>query len=79
MERAARDAIMPVFAAQQSPRHHAPAPLFTITVRCRDGERVAFSTTEAVHGLTVSPTKCGAKIAAIIANYRPLPGPKAFL
>lgn len=45
---------------------------FRITVQClNDGERVQFTTAEGPHGLTISPTLAGRKVAAILQHYRP--------
>lgn len=47
-------------------------PLFIVSVRCLDGEGVTLRIFETPNGLSVSPTKAGKKIAAILANYRPV-------
>jgi hypothetical protein len=45
---------------------------FRVTVQClTDGERVQFTTAEGPHGLTISPTLAGRKVAAILGHYRP--------
>lgn len=45
---------------------------FRITVEClTDGERVQFTTAEGPHGLTISPSLAGKKVAAILRHYRP--------
>ena len=36
-----------------------------------NGERVQFTTAEGPHGLTVSPTLAGRKVAAILRHYLP--------
>lgn len=59
-------------AAQFRP---APAPAkrsgFRVIIICHDdGERVQFDTLRGPHGLTVSPTLAGRKVACVLANYR---------
>jgi hypothetical protein len=45
---------------------------FRVTVEClTDGERVQFTAAEGPHGLLVSPTLAGQKVAAILRHYRP--------
>lgn len=45
---------------------------FRVTVEClTDGERVRFITAEGPHGMTISPTLAGRKVAMVIAHYRP--------
>ncbi len=46
-------------------------PLFVVTIRCRDGETVKLRIHDGPHGLTMSPTMAGRKVAAVLANYRP--------
>jgi hypothetical protein len=46
-------------------------PLFVVTVRCRDGETVKMRIHEGPHGLTISGTDAGKRVAAIVKNYRP--------
>jgi len=46
-------------------------PLFVVTVRCRDGERVRLPVREGAHGLIPSPTAIARKVAAILTHYRP--------
>jgi hypothetical protein len=43
----------------------------TIIIRMRDGTRSQFSIHELPHGLSVSPTLAGQKVAAVLANYLP--------
>lgn len=51
------------------------APLFVVTIRCRDGERVQLRLFENLHGrgLTPSATLAARKIAAVLTHYRPTP------
>ena len=51
------------------------APLFVVTIRCRDGERVQLRLFENLHGrgLTPSATLAARKIAAVLTHYRPAP------
>ena len=65
-----RDEPMPDTSHVKMPR--ASPPLFTVTVRCCDGESVALRIHKTPWGkLSVSPTLAGRKIAAILTNYRP--------
>lgn len=48
------------------------SPLFTITIRCRDGAVERLRIYEGPFGLSVSPTLAGRKIAAVLGNYRPV-------
>jgi hypothetical protein len=47
-------------------------PLFTITIRCRDGAVERLRIYERPFGLSISPTMVGRKIAAAVGNYRPI-------
>jgi len=52
--------------------HPAPLkPLFVVTIRCRDGERVRLLVREGAHGLIPSPTAVARKVAALLTHYRP--------
>ena len=45
---------------------------FRVTIECLDdGERVQFTSARGPHGLTVSPTLAGRKVAAVLAYYIP--------
>ena len=45
---------------------------FRVTIEClTDGERVQFTTAEGPHGLTISPSLAGRKVAAVLKHYRP--------
>lgn len=73
-EQAARDLAE---EGAQSPIAPPPRPRdalrFRITVEClTDGERVRFTSAEGPHGLTVSPSLAGRKVAAILRHYRPI-------
>ena len=46
-------------------------PLFVITIRCRDGERVRLLVREGPHGLLPSATTVARKVAAVLTHYRP--------
>jgi hypothetical protein len=46
-------------------------PLFIVTIRCRDGASCSMRIHETPHGLTISPTLAGRKVACVLANYRP--------
>jgi len=48
------------------------AALFTVSIRCRDGHSVSIRIHEhPCGGLTISPTRAGRKVAAVIQYYRP--------
>jgi len=47
-------------------------PLFTITIRCRDGAVERLRIYEGPFGLSISATMVGRKIATTVANYRPI-------
>ena len=50
----------------------APAPLFRVTIRCRDGQRVSFAVTESSWGgLFPSVSAAVNKVRTVLANYRP--------
>jgi hypothetical protein len=71
-ERAARPESMP------DTSHVVPQPRkpsgFRVTITCLDdGERVSFIAARMPWGLTtISPTLAGRKVAAVLANYKPL-------
>lgn len=45
---------------------------FRVIIICHDdGERVQFDSMNGPHGLTISPTIAGRKVACVFANYRP--------
>jgi len=45
---------------------------FRVTIEClADGERTSFTTRETPHGMTISASLCGAKVANVILGYRP--------
>jgi len=69
LERAFRDEPAPDLSHVFTPP--SPTPLFVVSIRCRDGERVSLLIHELPHGLSVSPTLAGRKVAAVLANYRP--------
>lgn len=48
-------------------------PLFTVTIRCRDGERVRLAIREGAHGLKPCANTAAKKIAAVLMHYRPAP------
>ena len=48
-----------------------PRPLFTITIRCRDGSVERVPVHEGPRGLLPAPTKVGRQIAAVLTHYRP--------
>lgn len=48
-----------------------PTPLFVVTIRCRDGERVKLAVHDGPWGLRPCATLVGRKVAAVVANYRP--------
>ena len=46
---------------------------FRITIECLDdGEKASFTTSRALHGLTISATDCGRRVASVLLNYQPL-------
>ena len=47
------------------------APLFVITIRCHDGERVRLPIHHGLDGLRPSATLAAKKIAAVLTHYRP--------
>ncbi len=54
-----------------------PAPVrrsgFRITIECLDdGERTSFTATRGPHGLLISPTLAGRKVAAVLLHYTPV-------
>lgn len=53
--------------------HHRPKPSgFRITIEFLDDhERVQFTTSRGPHGLTISATECGRKVAAVLRFYKP--------
>lgn len=72
LARVAREAPMPETSAAWKGK--ASAPLFVVTIRCRDGESVRLAVHELPWGLSVSPTLAGRKVAAVLQNYRPAVG-----
>lgn len=52
---------------------HRATPLFTVTIRCCDGQSASIQIHETPFGLSVSPTLAGRKVACVIQNYRPAP------
>lgn len=45
---------------------------FRVTVEClSDGAKASFTTAEGPHGLTISPTLAGRRVAAVLMHYRP--------
>lgn len=52
-------------------RLRRPRPLFTITIRCRDGSVERVPVHEGPRGLLPAPTKVGRQIAAVLTHYRP--------
>lgn len=70
MERATRDEPLPDCSHVVIPK--AARPLFVVTIKCSDGEKVALPIHVTSRGsLSVSPTLAGRKIAAILTYYRP--------
>lgn len=69
LARLARDEPPPDLSHTYMPR--TTPPLFVVSIRCRDGERVSLPIHETPHGLSVSATLAGRKVACVIANYRP--------
>ena len=47
-----------------------PAAWATITIRMRDGAKVKLRIGETCHGLTVSPTAAGRRVAAVLRNFQ---------
>lgn len=70
LERLARDEPMPDVSGTFVPKRLAP--LFVVSIRCRDGERVTLPVHEIPGGLSVSPTAAGRKVAAVLKHYRPV-------
>ena len=62
------------FEAAQSPEIRAPVPRVKawarISLRFRDGRSVTFAIHELPHGLTISPTLAGRKVAAVLGSER---------
>lgn len=73
LARVAAEPTMPHTAHTYQPK--LPTPLFVVTIRCRDGERVQLRLFENLHGcgLTPSATLAARKIAAVLTHYRPTP------
>ena len=70
MERALRDEPMPDCSHVIIPK--AARPLFVVTIKCRDGEKVVLPIHKTSWGsLSISPTLAGKKVACVLANYRP--------
>lgn len=70
VERALRDEPMPDTSHVTFP---TPNPSgFEITIRClEDGESVKLRTHRYPWGLSISPTECGRRIAAVLSHYKP--------
>jgi len=57
----------------EHPERKAKPSGFIITIKCRDdGESVSFATSRGAHGLTISPTDCGRRLASVLMHYVPL-------
>lgn len=54
------------------PRQPRVKPLFVVTIRCRDGEAVRLRIYDGPHGLSPGATTAARRIAAVLANYRPI-------
>ena len=67
--RLAADPVMPDMAHVYRPK--ALAPLFVVTIRCRDGAVERLRIHEGNHGLFPSATTAAKKIAAVLMHYRP--------
>lgn len=74
IERVAREEIYPDTSSSFAPSRKPGG--FRVTVEClEDGERVSFTSRWRPFGndeLSISPTLAGRKVAAILANYRPI-------
>lgn len=74
LERAARDYDYAPEIADAARCQPAATPglRFRVTIEClTDGAKATFTTTEGPHGLTVSPTLAGRRVAAVLTHYRP--------
>ena len=71
LERVAREETMPDTSGCYV--HAKDKPLFTITIRCRDGELVKLRISDGYFGLFPSVTKAVEKIRCVLTNYRPIP------
>lgn len=69
LARLSAERTMPDMAHVYDPK--PSAPLFVITIRCRDGARERLRIYERDGGLSISATMAGRKIAAAVAHYRP--------
>jgi hypothetical protein len=70
LERLASEDVVPDMSHVWTPK--ALLPLFTVTIRCRDGASASLRIHEgAWGGLSISPTLAGRKVACVLANYRP--------
>jgi hypothetical protein len=57
----------------EHPERKAKPSGFIITIKCRDdGESVSFTTSRGAHGLTISPTDCGRRLASVLMHYVPI-------
>ncbi len=70
MERAAREDHAPESSVTIPPK--PVPPLFVISIRCRDGERVTLPIRETPFGLSTSATLAAQKIFHILSKYRPV-------
>lgn len=70
LEQLAAEPAMPDRSHAWTPK--ALPPLFTVTIRCRDGASASIRIHDGVFGgLSISPTLAGRKVACVLANYRP--------
>ena len=70
MDRADREEPMPDLSHVTMPRH--AAPLFVVSIRCRDGQRVTLPISETPHGLSISATLAAQKVFHVLSKYRPI-------
>lgn len=70
MERAMREEPMPDTSHVTTPPK--ARPMFTVTIRCCDGESVMLPIYEAPWGLSISPTAVARRVAMVLREYRPV-------
>lgn len=71
IDRLALPDVMPDLSHVPQPKKLSP--LFVVTIRCRDGERVRIPIHETPWGLSVSATAVSKRVATVLREYRPQP------
>lgn len=71
-KRVARLSAEPTMPDMSHVYHPTPrAPLFVISIRCRDGAIERLNVFDCAQGLRPAATLAGRKVAAVLSNYRP--------